>query len=104
MIEVRRYRTAQGRVPYAEWLAGLDESTAARVTAYVRRMRLGNFGDSAPVGDGVSELKINFGPGYRVYYLRGGDGVVLLLGGAKGSQGRDIREARHYAVDYRRKP
>jgi len=67
-------------------------------------MKNGNFGRSRSVGDGVLELKINFGPGYRVYYLREGSVVVILLyGGDKGSQQADILKAVEYAADYRRR-
>lgn len=100
--ELRRYRTASGRVPFSDWLADLDDETAARVSAYVDRMKGGNFGDSEPVGNGVSELRINVGPGYRVYYVRDGQVVILLLcGGDKGTQTADIRKACEYAADYR---
>lgn len=101
-IWILRYKMADGRVPYSDWIAGLDDKTGARVSAYVDRMTGGNFGDSEPVGDGVSELKINFGPGFRIYYLRDGKTVVILLvGGDKSSQKADIRDARDYAADYR---
>lgn len=70
--------------------------------AYVDRMKGGNFGNSEPVGQGVSELKIDFGPGYRAYYIRQGNVVVVLLcGGDKASQQADIRKALGYAADYR---
>lgn len=101
-MELRRYRTLNGRVPYSEWLAGLDDKTAARVSAYVDRMKGGNFGDSRPVGDGVSELRMDFGPGYRAYYIRDGKVVVILLcGGDKSSQRADIVTAREFARDFR---
>jgi putative addiction module killer protein len=103
-IDLRVYRTAQGQVPYEEWLLGLESSTAGRISGYVRRMRFGNFGDSKPVGRGVSELKMDFGAGYRVYYLRVGRAVLLLLcGGDKGSQQGDIAKALAFAGDYRRR-
>jgi putative addiction module killer protein len=102
LIRLLRYQTADDRAPYSDWIAGLDDKTAARVFAYVDRMKGGNFGDSKPVGDGVSELKIDFGPGFRVYYVRDGKTVVILLmGGDKSSQRADIREARAFAADYR---
>jgi len=82
----------------------LSSSVAGRVAAHVDRMKNGNFGRSRSVGDGVLELKINFGPGYRVYYLREGSVVVILLyGGDKGSQQADILKAVEYAADYRRR-
>ena len=103
-MRLLRYRTTDGHVPYSEWLGDLNDSTAGRVSAYVDRMRLGNFGRSEPVGQGVSELKLDFGPGYRVYYIRDGQTVVILLcGGDKGSQRADIRQAQEFAADYRRR-
>lgn len=82
----------------------LDDPTAGRVSAYVDRMKSGNLGHSRSVGAGVSELKINFGPGYRVYYVRDGQTIIVLLcGGHKGSQKADIRLAREYAADYWRR-
>lgn len=101
-MELRRYRTAEGRVPFSEWLLDMDDSTAGRVSAYVDRMKSGNFGKSGPVGQGVVELKIDFGAGYRVYYIRDGRTVVVLLcGGDKSSQQADIRQAHEFAADYR---
>lgn len=82
------------RSPYAEWFNGLDAVAAARVDRYVRRMEQGNFGHSSHVGGGVQELHVDFGPGYRVYYGREGDSIVILLGGgSKRGQSRDIAEA-----------
>jgi len=82
----------------------MDTSTSTRVLAYIDRMKSGNLGNSRSVGEGVSELKINFGSGYRVYYLRDGRSIVVLLcGGDKGSQLADIRQAREYARDYWRR-
>ncbi len=103
-MELRRYREPNGHVPYSEWHASLDSPTAGRVSAYVDRMKSGNFGDSRPVGHDVSELKMNFGPGYRAYYIRDGNTVVVLLcGGDKGSQRKDIRQAHKFAAFYWRR-
>lgn len=102
MMELRRYRMVDGRVPFSEWLEKLDGRTAARVSAYKDRMCLGHWGDSRSVGEAVWELKLDFGPGYRIYYLREGGAVVILLsGGDKGSQQADIRQAHEFASDYR---
>ena len=82
------------RSPYGDWFNGLDAVAAARVDRYVRRMEQGNFGSSSHVGGGVQELHVDFGPGYRVYYGREGDSIVILLGGgSKRGQSRDIAEA-----------
>lgn len=80
---------------YARWFRRLDDRRArAKVNVRIRRLSLGNPGDVRPVGGGVSEMRIDFGPGYRVYYVGRGDSVVVLLaGGDKRTQSRDIRRA-----------
>ena len=103
-IELRRYATSSGQAPFSLWLAAQDTSVNARVRAYVDRIRTGNLGCSRPVGQGVAELKINFGPGYRIYYLRDGNAIVVLLcAGDKRSQHADIRRAHEYAAEYWRR-
>ena len=89
MIEIRQTLT------FARWFAGLvDRRARARVLVRIRRLGLGNPGDLRPVGEGVLELRIHYGPGYRVYVGRRGAGLmVLLTGGTKGTQERDIRVA-----------
>ena len=89
MIEVRE------TAAYADWFAGLrDLQARARVLVRIRRLSLGNTGDAKPVGEGVSELRIDHGPGYRVYFVRRGELLVVLLGGGdKKSQRRDIAAA-----------
>lgn len=86
---------AQKTDVYVRWLDGLrDERARARVLARVERLLAGNAGDVQPVGEGVSELRIDYGPGYRVYFVRRGRTLVILLaGGDKGSQDADIRKA-----------
>jgi putative addiction module killer protein len=80
---------------YAKWFASLrDPQARARIDARIRRLSLGNPGDAQPVGEGVSELRIDYGPGYRVYFtLRGDKLVILLAGGDKRTQQRDIKLA-----------
>ena len=80
---------------YARWFRRLrDREARARIDVRIRRLSLGNPGDVRPVGGGVSEIRIDYGPGYRVYFVRGGEAlIVLLAGGDKGSQDRDIRRA-----------
>ena len=89
MIEVRQTEV------FSEWFDGLrDRQAQARINIRIRRLSLGNPGDVKPVGDGVSELRIDYGPGYRVYYSqRGSMLIVLLAGGDKRTQDRDIRAA-----------
>lgn len=103
---LRYYLAANGKRPFAEWLCSLpDRNGAARVQVRLERLRLGNFGDVRSLGKGLSELRIDAGPGYRVYFLVEARLVVVLLcGGDKTTQQRDIRRAREYLVDYRRRP
>lgn len=86
---------------FANWIDGLrDVNAVARITKRIDRLALGNPGDVKPVGEGVSEMRIDYGPGYRVYFIRQGvEVVVLLCGGDKGSQDRDIREAKALAKE-----
>ncbi len=103
--ELRIYETADGKRPFDEWLDRLrDKITVARVASRLNRVALGNFGDAKSVGNGVSELRLDFGSGYRVYFSLEGDAIVLLLcGGDKSSQDKDIRTAKTYLDDYRRR-
>jgi len=89
MIEVRQTDE------YSEWFANLrDKQARARINTRIRRLSLGNPGDIKPVGEGVSELRIDYGPGYRVYFLqRGREVVILLAGGDKRTQQKDIQAA-----------
>ena len=86
---------------YRAWFAVLRDRVAkGRITARLERVELGNFGDVGPVGEGISELKLDFGPGYRVYFTRRGDTIILLLcGGDKSSQSRDIALAKRIASE-----
>lgn len=89
MIEVRQTDV------FARWLVGLGDSRArTRVNARIRRLSLGNAGDVRPVGEGVSEMRVDYGPGYRVYFVQRGSALVILLaGGDKRTQDRDIATA-----------
>ncbi|MGP8246448.1 MAG: type II toxin-antitoxin system RelE/ParE family toxin [Bryobacteraceae bacterium] len=100
-IEILLYRKGRSR-PFSEWLASSrDVRAVGIVRARLNRIRLGNFGDSKPVGGGVEELRIDFGPGYRVYYGREGSVVVIrLCGGDKRTQTRDVLIARKYWKEY----
>ena len=101
--ELYYYQTASGKRPFVDWLAGLsDRQARARVEARLARVASGNLGDVEPVGEGVVELRIDWGPGYRVYCSRLGRTVVLLLcGGDKRTQQKDIDRAKEYLKDYR---
>ena len=100
-LEVLLYREGRS-TPFSEWLASLkDGRMVGIVRARLNRIRLGNFGDCKSVGGGVGELRIDFGPGYRVYYGRDGALVVVLLcGGTKGTQARDVLRAKGYWRKY----
>ncbi len=99
---VETYITEDGKRPLDEWLSALtDQQAAARIDARITRLRLGNFGDWKTIGDGVMELRVDVGPGYRIYFARVGRRVVLLLcGGSKGTQRADIKAAQEYLADY----
>jgi putative addiction module killer protein len=101
--EVVAFRARDGRVPFEEWLDGLkDQRAVARVLARLARVRLGNLGDCKPVGEGVSELRVDYGPGYRVYFgQKGSTLVVLLCGGDKRTQDRDIRLAKQFWQEFK---
>lgn len=104
MIELLRYQRENGQVPFTDWLNELRDKVAqARIRVRLRQMETGNFGDSEPVGEGVIELRIHIGAGYRVYYGRHGKAVVLLLcGGDKSSQTADIKRAKEYWSEWKR--
>lgn len=102
---VLTYVQSNGFVPFNDWLESLrDRKARAVVRARINRVRLGNLGDCKSVGSGVRELRINFGSGYRVYFAQQGDTIiVLLLGGNKSSQNKDIKQAKLYWQDYKRR-
>jgi putative addiction module killer protein len=102
MLEVRQYATAAGVSPFRDWLDGLgDPLTEARIFRRIDRLERGLFGDCKPCGAGVWELRIDLGPGYRVYYARVGKAIVLLLcAGDKRKQQTDIERAKEYLDDY----
>ena len=103
MIEVRRYVAPSGNDVIGEWLASLaDLKARARIAARLDRLSLGNFGDCKALREGVSELRIDLGPGYRVYYGMVGKVCVLLLcGGDKRRQSSDIKRALGYLQDFK---
>ena len=101
--EVVAFRAQDGQVPVEDWLNDLkDKRAVARVLARLARVRQGNLGDCKPVGEGVSELRVDYGPGYRVYFGQTGRTlVVLLCGGDKRTQDRDIRLARQFWREFK---
>jgi putative addiction module killer protein len=102
VIEVRRYLTTAGRNVFSEWLAELaDRHAKARIAVRIDRLSQGSFGDCKVLRGGLFEMRIDWGPGYRVYYAMIGQTCVLLLcGGDKRKQACDIRRARDYFKDY----
>lgn len=104
VVKVLEYVDAQGGIPYRTWIRSLDVTTRARVIATVLRMEGGNFSTAKSVGSGVSELRLDFGPGYRVYFGRDGERLVILLGGgSKKRQQTDIAEAHVLWAEYKRR-
>jgi len=103
--DIREYLAPDGKCPFRNWLRSLkDVKARARIRARINRIRLGNFGDCKSVGSGVSEFRIDHGPGYRVYFGRVGEKIVLLLcGGTKRNQEKDINLAKEYWYDYKKR-
>ncbi|TAN54978.1 MAG: type II toxin-antitoxin system RelE/ParE family toxin [Betaproteobacteria bacterium] len=103
VFEVRHYVSAAGANVFFEWFAALaDRRAQARIQARIDRIERGLFGDCEPVGEGVWELRIDWGPGYRVYYARAGETILLLLcAGDKRKQQADIKRAKDYWHDYK---
>ncbi|MEQ1600747.1 MAG: type II toxin-antitoxin system RelE/ParE family toxin [Methylophilaceae bacterium] len=105
MIEVFRYQTVDGKEPLTEWLQSLSDNAAqAKIRVRIKRLEAGNFGDCESVGDGVHELREHLGAGYRVYFGRHGQILVILLcAGSKKSQATDIKTAKAYWEDWKRR-
>jgi len=103
--EIDYYKTAEGKAPFKDWLASLrDVNGRAKIRIRLDRARLGNLGDHKPLDGGVWELRIDCGPGYRVYFAKEGSRLILLLiGGDKDTQRRDIAQATEYLQDYKRR-
>jgi len=104
-VEIRHYLTAPGKDPYQQWLDKLkDLKGRVAIQRRIDRLIEGNFGDHKFCQDGVWELRFDFGPGYRVYYILEGKTIVLLLcGGSKRTQAEDVKEAVRYWRDYQRR-
>jgi putative addiction module killer protein len=100
--EVVYYKNREGKVPFLDWLYSLeDKVTRAKIRIRIDRVAMGNFGDHHSVGGGVWELRIDYGPGFRIYYgLRGKKIVVILVGGDKKSQEKDIKLSKECWEDY----
>jgi putative addiction module killer protein len=104
MVEVREYLDRGGRSPYAAWFDRLNREAAAKVTAALVRIRQGNLSNAKGVGAGVYEYRIDFGPGYRIYFGKDGDRLVILVGGGtKKRQPEDIKTALARWQDYKQR-
>lgn len=104
LIKIITYKTNTGKEPFALWLFDLDKNTRATVSARLDRISLGNFGDCKSLKNtsGIYELRIDCGPGYRIYFGRQGATIIILLtGGDKSSQNRDITKAQKYWLIYK---
>jgi putative addiction module killer protein len=103
--EILIYAHGNGTEPYSDWLENLKDVVGrAHIQARITRLKYGNYGDCEPVGEGVRELRIHFGPGYRVYFAEKRSTVVILLcGGDKGNQKRCIKDAKLYWKEYQKK-
>jgi putative addiction module killer protein len=102
-FRVLEYLVPDGRSPFAEWLDLLPLAARARVQARILRFEMGNLGDWKSVGSGVRESRLDYGPGYRVYFACAGKDLILLCGGDKTTQSRDIEAAKAFWKDYRRR-
>ncbi len=104
MVELRGYVDEKGNRPFTKWFSELDHSAAARVTTALTRIELGNLSNVKGVGGGVFEYRIDFGPGYRIYFGKDGDRLVILVGGgSKKRQVKDIAVAQERWADYKRR-
>jgi len=102
-VLVKTYVTEEGKCPFESWYEALkDKKIRAKIDIAITNLRLGNYGDSEPVGNGVHERRIHFGPGYRRYFANDGKTLIILLcGGAKKNQNKDIKVAKKYWEDYK---
>lgn len=105
-IQIEIYETQLGIAPFSIWLNRLSNRKArAKIRVRLDRLKLGNFGDCKSIGEGIYELRIDYGPGYRVYFGKIGLTIILLLcGGDKSTQQEDIHRAKAYWLDYKRQP
>lgn len=102
MKRVVQYESSDGSCPFADWFDRLEARAALKVRTALARIETGNMGDVKPVGDGVAERRIDYGPGYRVYFGQDGDElVVLLVGGSKKRQQKDIEQAKELWAEYK---
>ena len=103
--EIRIFITQEGHAPFSDWLNNLrDIKARAKIRIKIDRLRLGNLGDHKSIGEGISELRVDYGPGYRIYFGQDGNTLIILLsGGTKKKQNQDIKLAQEYWKDYRKR-
>lgn len=102
MIDVQQYIDSKGKTPFGKWFDSLDVQAAAKVTTALEKIAKGNLSNVEPVGEGVSEYKIDWGPGYRIYFGKDGEILVILLGGGtKKRQATDIATAKQAWGQYK---
>jgi putative addiction module killer protein len=100
--ELRTYRTKQGQEPFIDWLESLkDRVGRANITNRLNRVVHGHYGDCEPVGDGIYELRVHYGSGYRVYFSEQNETILLLLAGSKRTQTKDIKKAKQFWAEFR---
>jgi putative addiction module killer protein len=103
-IDIKEYETAEGKSPYGRWFKDLNAPAAAKIVTAVEKIANGNLSNVDPVGEGVSEYKLDWGPGYRIYFGQDGQTLVILLGGGfKKRQGKDIQAAKDAWADYKKR-
>jgi putative addiction module killer protein len=103
-IEVREYTDEQGKSPFGRWFDGLNAVAAAKVTLALEKIAKGNFSNVEPAGEGVSEYKLDWGPGYRIYFGKDGETLVILVGGGiKKRQSADIAKAHDIWAEYKKR-
>ena len=102
-MELSIYTSKSGKCPFDDWFESIHEvHTKAKILTRLDRLKLGNFGDCKGLGDGLGELRVHYGPGIRIYYSKVGNTIILLLsGGVKKSQAKDIKRAKEYLQDYK---
>ena len=101
--QIEKYLTRSGKCPFDNWFNNLETKSQAIIDARITRLRVGNFGNYKSLGEGVFELKFKYSSGFRVYFGKDGDQlVILLIGGDKKSQSRDIDKAKGYWKDYKK--
>jgi putative addiction module killer protein len=100
--KIELYENISGKIPYADFLESLDDFDASKLSIRVERLQAGNFSNCEPIGDGAHEIKMDFGPGYRIYFITISIQKILILhAGTKRTQEKDIKKAKEYLKDYK---